>query len=851
MSYKQLLAIVFFLAASHLSFAQNTVDADSITLIANPNFDKAGRFKRFVLGTNYRKVWAQPIKMPVFHLDKEKGGLRITGTGGGNQTSSLQMVDSSGREWVLRSVNKSISRDQPKIYKNTLVEDIMVDAGSIGHPYSALAVPPMAEALGIQHSNPKVVYLGDDPALGKYREEFANKMYLFEERGPADGSKDINTEKLQARMEKDNSQKANAKLILRARIFDMIMGDWDRHGGQWKWTRNKDSSKNTFEPYPRDRDKVFYTTGGAIFWAMSLAKPNLQAYTDHIRRVDLWNYNTVAFDLYFLNELNQKDWDDEIAYVQSVLTDGLMERSLRLMPANVYAVSAPAILKIFKRRRDRIKKYAINYYHFLATRVDIAGSDKNEKFTIAEKDNGDVAVTINKIKKDSIGKEIYHRTFKKKQTKELRIYGLEGKNNFEVTGNTPSPIKVRLIGGHDTDTYVVDSTLQNRKDLYIYDRKDQENNLPSKSAAHLVLKKDTAINKYIRPENKYNTITPIVALGYSTEDGLQLVAGANYVRYSFQKHPYSSHQHLSINYTFQKKSFIVNYSGVFKNKIGHNDLLINITERGPRNTNNFFGLGNVGEFDRSSGKEFYYYRNRYDYAVADVRIAHQYNHWQLSGGSVTQFYTASENHNQDHFFKQYDQLHPDANVFKAKLYTGAIAGAVLDTRNNSTFANHGVVWRTTLTGLIGVNVADHATGAILSTFSFFLPLKDSTIVLANRTGAGTIVGKGEFFQMMNLGGLTMRGYHTSRFIGNTMLYNNLELRAKLFQFNAYVFPSAFGLVGFNDTGRVWLKGESSDTVHNTYGGGIFLTPYNAFLLEVVGGKSPEGTLAYISFGFRF
>lgn len=850
MRYKQLLSIVFLLAAASPAFAQKPVEADSITVIANAKFDKAGLFKRAILGTNYRKVWAQPIKVPIFHLDKEKGGLKITGTGGGNQTTSLQLQDSSGREWVLRSVNKTTSRDQPKIFKNTMVEDLMLDAGSIGHPYSALAVPPLADALGLQHTNPVIVYLGNDAALGKYRDEFANHLYLFEERGPADGAKDIKTESLQDKMEQDNDKKADAKLILRARIFDFIMGDWDRHGGQWKWTRGSDSTKNIYEPFPKDRDKVFYTTGGAVFSVMSIARPNLQAYTDHIRRVDLWNYNTVSFDLYFLNQLNEKDWEEEIAYVQSHLTDELMERALRLMPPNVYAVSAPAIFKTFKRRRDHIRKYAMKYYRFLAQRVDVAGSDKNEKFTITRQPDGDVQLTINKFKKDSLGKVIYQRTFKHKDTRDLRVYGLEGKNTFEVIGSNTSPITVRMIGGHDEDTYVIDSA-QSRKNLYLYDRSDQQNNLPPASSAHLKLKEDTTINQYIRPENKYNTVIPIISLGYSTEDGLQFVGGANYVRYSFQKQPYSSLQHLSVNYTFQKQSYIINYSGIFKKRVWDNDLLVNITERGPRNTNNFFGLGNVGEFDKAGGKEFYYYRNRYDFAVADIRLAHHYNHWQLSGGSVTQFYTASENHNNDHFFNQYNQLHPDAQVFKAKLYTGIIGGAVYDTRNNIRFTSRGVVWRTTVTGLTGLNTSGHTSGSVLSTFSFFVPLIDSTIVFANRTGAGAIAGKGDFFQMMNLGGLTMRGYHTSRFIGNTMVYNNMELRAKLFDFNAYILASSFGVVGFNDTGRVWLKGEKSDTVHDTYGGGIFLTPYNAFLFEAVLGKSPEGTLVYLTAGFRF
>ncbi|OOQ57985.1 BamA/TamA family outer membrane protein [Mucilaginibacter pedocola] len=849
---KRLLITLFAVALSRVVLAQQAPVPDSITIAINTKFDKAGKVKRALLGTNYRRVWAQAVRMPIFHITQEKGGLKITGVGGGNQTTSLQMKDSAGREWVLRSANKTTSRDQPKIYKNTLVEALMLDAGSIGHPWSALAVPPMADALGIKHTNPRMVYLPDDPALGKYREQFANAVYLFEEHGPPDASKDYKTEKVQDRLEKNNDNKVDQRLILRARILDMIMGDWDRHGGQWKWTKNNDSTKAVlYDPTPGDRDKVFYTTGGAIFSVMALAKPNLQAYTDHIRRVDLWNYNTVTFDLYFLNELDKEDWEHEIAYVQSKLTDSLVTRAVKLMPANVYAVSGEHILKTFFKRRDNARKFVMRYYHFLAKIVDIHGSDKPEHFGIHTQKDGDVKITINNIKKDgSVGRELYKRTFKQHETNDIRLYGLEGQNTWEVTGDAKTDIKVRMIGGTDTDSYHVDTTLHNRKNLYVYDVRGPGNALPAGSEVHLKLRNDTSINQYRRPENRYTTYSPLGGIGYSTEDGLQLVAGIGLTQYSFRKDPYRNHQELKINYTLSKQSFLVNYTGIFKSVWGKNtDLLVNVSERGPRNTNNFFGLGNVGEY--LDDKEFYYYRNRYDYAVTDVRLAHRVNNWVLSGGSLTEFYTSSRNHNQDHFFKQYDQLHPEERLFDAKLYTGVIGGAVYDSRNSQRFPSRGVTWRNTLTGLTGINVNDHASASIISTFSFFIPIKDSTIVLANRTGAGHIFGNGEFFQMMNLGGLTLQGFHTSRFIGHTMAYNNLELRAKLFDFNAYVLASSFGLVAFNDAGRVWLKGEHSNTLHDTYGGGIFLTPYNAFLLQAVLGKSTDGYLSYITVGFRF
>ncbi|WP_448697515.1 hypothetical protein ACFGVR_12595 [Mucilaginibacter sp. AW1-3] len=820
-------------------------------MAVHPQYNDVSGFHKTLLGKNYRNVWALPVKMKVFHLETEKGGLKITGTGGGNQTSSLQLVDSTGQEWVLRSVNKTTSRELPKYYNHTIVTSFLQDEVSTSHPFSALCVAPLEDALDIPHSHPSIVYLPDGPNLGKYRKEFGNQVYLFEEHSPLDGSKAIKTEKLQDKLEKDNDNKADQHLLLRARVLDMIIGDWDRHEGQWRWEKESDTTKDLYEPIPRDRDKVFYTTDGVLPSAISVFVPKLPPYKDHIKNISGWNANNISFDLYFLNQLSWEDWEKEIAYVQSKLTDGLLTQAVKLIPAKAYALTGQRITKTLIQRRNNIKQDAFKYYSFLAKTVDIPASDKNEKFTIAELDSGKINVTINKVKKDTVGKVIYQRTFDPEITKEIRLYGLDGKNTFDIGGNEPSPIKVRMIGGNDEDTYHIDSKLDNRGKLFVYDRSDQKNNLPSSSLAHIRTSKDSTINSFDRPVHQSDRFSPLISLGYSPEDGVMLVGGMHAEKHGFKEVPYVSKQELKVSYTLTKQSFIVTYKGDFKKVIGNNDLQVNILERGPKNVNNFFGMGNVGEFVNSGEKTFDYYRNRYDFTNADVRLAHQYGKWQVSAGVVGQYYSSWESNNTTHFFAEYNDTHPELNLFSTKYYTGLVGGVILDTRNNAKFTSKGVMWRTNITGLTALNVNNKTNGAILSTFSFFIPVKDSAIVIADRTGAGTFIGGGEFFQMMNLGGPSLQGYHTSRFIGNSMLYNNLELRMKVCDFNAYLFPSTLGLVLYNDVGRVWLNGESSNVVHEAYGGGIYLTPYHSFILQGVVGRGTEGYLTYYSIGFRF
>ena len=58
----------------------------------------------FFLGKHYRFLWTTPVKVKVLDLKTE--GLRITKRGGGMQTTSFTLEDSSGQAYSLRSLDK-------------------------------------------------------------------------------------------------------------------------------------------------------------------------------------------------------------------------------------------------------------------------------------------------------------------------------------------------------------------------------------------------------------------------------------------------------------------------------------------------------------------------------------------------------------------------------------------------------------------------------------------------------------------------------------------------------------------------------------------------------------------------
>src|SRR5690606_20286728 len=104
----------------------------------------------------------------------------------------------------------------------TFAEDFVDDAVSAQHPYSALMVPPIANAAKVPHTNPIIGVIASDTALGVHNLLMANMLALLEEREPL--GKSDNTLKMLAKIYKNNNDSFDAKTFLRSRMLDLLLG---------------------------------------------------------------------------------------------------------------------------------------------------------------------------------------------------------------------------------------------------------------------------------------------------------------------------------------------------------------------------------------------------------------------------------------------------------------------------------------------------------------------------------------------------------------------------------------------------------------------------------------------------
>ena len=129
-------------------------------------------------------------------------------------------------------------------FDNTAAEKLLLDVFTGSHPYAPFTIATLANAADILHTNPELYYVPKQRALGRFNDEFGDALYMIEERA-ADGHGDkasfgfsdelISTHDLLKNLRKNEKHQVDESTYVRARLFDMLIGDWDRHQDQWRW----------------------------------------------------------------------------------------------------------------------------------------------------------------------------------------------------------------------------------------------------------------------------------------------------------------------------------------------------------------------------------------------------------------------------------------------------------------------------------------------------------------------------------------------------------------------------------------------------------------------------------------
>ena len=301
---------------------------------ANPDL-KGNGFKWFVVGRNYRAEWTDSISVPVLNFRLDYGGLTPEKEGGGKQTRTLHVKDAEGHKWVLRSVQKFPEKMIDPKLQGTIAETLIKDGISASYPYSVLSVGTLAKAAGVPYLPNTVVYIPDDSGLGEFRSKYKNTLALFESR--TSGNKDAkmyDTDEIIPQLQASNKNAVDQRAVLRARLLDNFIMDFDRHESQWSWVKKETGERNYFYLIPKDRDQAFFKAEGFFPKLLShkFSLGPIQGLRAKPKNILSFNYTERNFDHTFLNELDKQAWSNEIDHFLSSMTDDVIEAALKKQP---------------------------------------------------------------------------------------------------------------------------------------------------------------------------------------------------------------------------------------------------------------------------------------------------------------------------------------------------------------------------------------------------------------------------------------------------------------------------------------------------------------------------------------
>lgn len=829
-------------------------------------------FYESIWGKHYRDLYTRKITVPVLDIDNAFGGLEPMRLGGGMQTNSLRLEDSKGRQYNIRQLKKNpIRLLQQTVYttKNltdefdeTLVEEILLDFLTAAHPFGFMVVPDLSEAIGVYHTNPKLVYIPKQKSLGKFNLSHGDELYMIEER-PEDhwmGTEGVfgnpnhdivSTADMIERLRRDEKYRLDESNYLRARLFDMLLGDWDRHEDQWRWSEfEEENGDRYFRPIPRDRDQVFANFDGGFFDVLStlFSFPKIyHPYLDDIEHLRWFNNSGLSLDRMIIRNATKADWMKEADYIQKHLTDDVIQKAFANLPSEIDQEKTEKLISTFKARLNNLDSFADRYYKILNKISILVATDKDDFIDVIRQEAGQTRVQISRNIKGERGSLIVDKAFSDDITDEIWIYGLDDKDIFTTSGDYPTNIKVTLIGGHDTDSYVIKSG----KKIKVYDHKSLENSIKENKGGRVIRTDDYVVNTFDKDRSVSSTSSFLPRFGYNPDDGVLFGVQASSAYNGFRLNPFTYKHKIRAGLYTSTGGYDVGYEGEFANVLGNYNLFTSLEYTSPNFARNFFGLGNDTEYvDHELTKNFNRVKIRRIEFELGLRRTSDY-------GSIFEHQLTYQNYKvqrtEDRFIDLIgdELLSDDPDFFDQKNFVSYQSSYQYQSFDDNLNPTRGMDFKVELGGTVNTSDVDQHFVFLNPHVEFYNAIsRNKKWVLRTKAASQIIFNDDyEFYQGAILGARNgLRGYRRDRFIGRESFVSTIDLRHSFQPIKTKVIPLQFGIFGGFDVGRVWSNLPESSKWHNDYGGGFWVNAADLFSGTFNFFQSEDGF--WFSFGFE-
>ncbi|MDT8325741.1 MAG: hypothetical protein RRA94_16620, partial [Bacteroidota bacterium] len=448
MSHRAFLAL-FLLFIPPTRAATFVTAEDSLTHVLGAEY-AAGGLRTLLLGAHWREAWTTPITVPVLPLESASRHWTVLREAGGVHTRKLHLRDAAGRRWLFRAINLDPAHVWRPDLRKAIVTRAMQDQVTTQLPFAPVVAASLERAAGLPVPQPRIVALPDSPLLGPFRTRFAGLVgtlapEVADDTADTDGvhRNVVGTYAMFDDLHRHAGSRVDARAYARARLMDILLGDWDRDAEQWRWRRRSDSGRTTWIPLPDDRDQAFSLFDGVIPGILERVLRPLQGYDSEDPRILHLTWTGRHLDRRLLSSLAPTTWDTLAAEIVRKNDDAVLAAAVSLLPATWEEEIGPRLLALIARRRAQLPGLAAEYARLLSRTVDVHGSMDAERFLVQRNADGSVTVTVT----CGASATLFHRRFDPDETEEIRLFAHGGADTVLVTGESRRSVDVRAVGG--------------------------------------------------------------------------------------------------------------------------------------------------------------------------------------------------------------------------------------------------------------------------------------------------------------------------------------------------------------------------------------------------------------------
>lgn len=807
---KLILFIVFTTSSSVLiSETQLSHSLNKGISIYDGDYQKHGQLYNWMWGKHYRELYYMPIHAQTLNLQTWSGGMSYVQSMPNlygllfrdrQRNYFLFKILGTPTSFVESSFFKNIYN--PHLYKDTYLGNFIKEAITIENPFGFIVSDNLAEKIGLNTGKIRLFEVQDTKVDDiPINQKLASIYHL-----PDLDSTQIITQ-IDTLLNDVYTKNRNVEqdLYIRTRLYDMLIGDWNKIPENWGWISSRDSTNISYTPMVLDRSQAFTKVDGVLFKRLLGMLglnfiTNFEAKEPNINKINKLGY---TLDVALTSQTTESDWLKQANYIQTMLTDSLLTQTYHNLPKDLQTDDFRFIIEAIKVRRNMLDKIALKYYNRLQQMPVIVSVNKD----ILVKNISDKQLEIKMFDK-KLGTKTFDKIYESKQTNEIWLYTLGDHNSLKIDKSSKH-IPLVIIDPRATNQYNIINEANN---VSLYTAKDQADKLKTLSNIRKIFVRDTSLIAYEYNKYKYTKFSLMPIGVYDSDLGVNIGTSMSYTVYGLRRKPFTSQHQLSYNYTSG-----ITYQGIYPIFDTNNSFHLLAFASNTKSFINYFGMGN--ETNSFNGKSKRYNRVHFDnYFITPSYDINIDSNQEINLATSFQLFKIKNPKDRNRYINTV--FGDDNSIFKTKKYIEFSVDYQFNKKFSNFLSNLSINFNPGW--IVNLNSMRKNVPYAALKIGVDLNLTDRLSIETMLKGKALFSNSYEFYQAATT---DLRGFRQNRFIGKQSFYECTDLRLDMGRLENPLTPTYYGLFAGVDHGRVWYPEETSDKWYASFGGGFWLTVF--------------------------